>query len=243
MGGLRPAAGGPKIGQPGTRSVHFAHAKSCPPGGSRRVIYRPPEREQRPRGRLNPTREIAVVLVLVALVLAGLLPVAFPNVPLPRLPGGTAVAVAPPTPLSMPQPYAATPPDGALTPGPANGATPALVATTDPFAGEVPMPTQPVLEPATPAPTEPLQQFPTQAPVVRPVFTFAPPPTMASGYPGSATATVATPSPSPTPGSPTPTVSPTATITGTPPTATPSATTGSATPTATATISLSAGGT
>jgi hypothetical protein len=199
------------------------------------VIYPPPQHERRPRGRMNPGREVAAVVVGVALVLAFLFPVAFPGVPVPQLPAGTPVAVAPPTPVSMPQPYSAGTP-GTAAPGsgaPLAVGTPAVTspALATPSLGFPFEPGVATNDPFAPVDATALDRFPGGLPTRVPRATREATAYVPGAYPGPyATATAWSPA------SPTPVGSPsTPTVTATPGTGTPSATAGTATATSTAT--------
>lgn len=170
------------------------------------------------------------MVVGVALVLALLFPVAFPAVPVPEWPVPTAVSLAPPTPVSQPQPLVAgtagTPTGGARATLPADMATAA--ATPDPFGMYQPTMTSSGLFVATA--TQVADRFPGGLPSRMPRETREPTAYVPGAYPGIAvTATYPAAATSPTG----PTASPTASAT--PGTGTPGPTTGTATATSTPT--------
>lgn len=181
------------------------------------MIYQPPQRERRSRGRVNPGREVALVLVVVALILAALLPIAWPEVPRPAAPVVGQQAAVPPTPGAMPQPYASASPtgflaDGTLLPSPATGQDfaapePLLATATQWFGADVPtlVPTY-----SWPTATESLVGYPglpavpSPSPEVRPIATWTP----TADADASPTATAATGTVTATASSATPTETP-----------------------------------
>ncbi len=82
---------------------------------------------------MSPQREVALVLVVLALVLAVLLPVAFPELPRPQAPTVSSMAGdVPPTPAAMPQPYGSPSPAGESSVVSPTAALPPAAATLDP---------------------------------------------------------------------------------------------------------------
>ena len=199
------------------------------------MIYPPAQREPRTRGRMSPAREAALVVVAVALVLALLFPIAFPAVPVPRVATPARVALAPATPVSLPQPHASGTPGAGTVGGPAPGMSVSggTTAVPTPFDPGTPFGVSPTEDPfALPVATA-ADRFPAGLPTRALRATRAAVTELPSAYPGYG--------PSVTPAAPALSATPTgsgATVTVTPTTATGTSrvTPGAATATVTPTV-------